>query len=98
MKPKPSLLAASFLGAAFAVAVPVVEFAASYSSTVLSENPIAYWRFNDGVQVPVFDLAVNKGSLGAAANATYSGATHPVAGGLASGVDTAAAMSGGQNV
>ncbi|HAM71225.1 MAG TPA: hypothetical protein DCM86_06245 [Verrucomicrobiales bacterium] len=54
--------------------------------------------FNDGVQTPVFDTAVNLGSLGEAANATYSGAVHPVPTGLVADGGTAASMKGGASV
>ncbi len=40
---------------------------ADYPSTVLADGPIAYWRFNDSGTV-----ATNIGSLGAAADGTYT--------------------------
>ncbi|MBI1839801.1 MAG: hypothetical protein HYR88_02985 [Verrucomicrobia bacterium] len=72
--------------------------AASYASTVLAQEPLAYWRFNDGVAVPRPDIAQNLGSLGPVANGVYSGATHPTPGALVSDPDTAARMVGGQSV
>jgi hypothetical protein len=71
--------------------------AASYSSTVLADGPIAYYRFSDGVNTPVLNLAHNSGSLGAAADGIYT-AAHPVPGALPGSSDTAARASGGQNV
>jgi autotransporter-associated beta strand protein len=47
---------------------------ADYVSEVMSENPIAYYRFNDGVATD--DLpspAINAGSLGGAVNGSYAG-------------------------
>jgi len=71
--------------------------AASYSSTVLADGPIAYYRFSDGVNTPVLNLAHNSGTLGAAADGTYT-AAHPVPGALPGSTDTAARASGGQNI
>ena len=66
---------------------------ADYASNVLSLNPVAYYRLNDTTS-PAADFSTNLGSLGAAANAYYNGVfgtdyTHPVAGALANGSDTA---------
>src|SRR5262245_61055097 len=47
-------------------------FGASYSETVLTAGPIAYWRFSD-----VRPVATNSGSLGAAANGSYFGDAKP---------------------
>ena len=47
--------------------IPVVR--ADYQSEILSENPLAYYRFSDGVAA--IDPAINSGSLGAAGNGTY---------------------------
>lgn len=46
---------------------------ADYQSEILSENPLAYYRFSDGVSSvdPPASPAINSGSLGAAANGTY---------------------------
>ena len=43
--------------------------AASYEATVLTDNPLAYWRFGE---TQATQAAVNAGRLGAAANGTYS--------------------------
>ena len=72
--------------------------AADYSTTVLSDGPVAYYRFSDGVTAPVTDQAINLGSLGAAANGNYNNALHPVPGALVGSAATAARVSGGQNV
>ena len=46
--------------------------AADYSSTILSQAPVGYWRLNETVQPqPVFDVATNLGTLGAAENGQY---------------------------
>jgi hypothetical protein len=45
-----------------------IPTAGGYSATVLAENPIAYWRFNEGGPT-----ANNAGSLGPSANGTYNG-------------------------
>ncbi|HAM71224.1 MAG TPA: hypothetical protein DCM86_06240, partial [Verrucomicrobiales bacterium] len=59
MKPNPhSLLPALVLGAACLFGSGASSPAAtSYPATVLSQQPIAYWRFNDGGQTPGFDTA-----------------------------------------
>ncbi|MBL9167790.1 MAG: hypothetical protein JNN07_08615 [Verrucomicrobiales bacterium] len=76
----------------------VVSAAVTYSDAVLADQPVAYWRFNDGLTVPVPDLAANLGSLGAAATGSYNGANHPAPGALGKGTDTAASVSGGTHV
>lgn len=67
--------------------------AADYSSTVLSQQPVGYWRLNETTPPPVpQSVANNIGSLGAAANGTYTnGVIKGVAGAIAgSPADTAA--------
>src|SRR5262249_43584229 len=45
---------------------------ADYSSTVLSQQPVGYWRLNETASPPVTPiLATNTGSVGAAGNGTY---------------------------
>lgn len=44
--------------------------AAVYSNTVLADSPVAYWRLD---QASAANTATNLGSLGAAANGTYTG-------------------------
>ena len=64
---------------------------ADYTAEVMSENPIVYYRFNDGVATD--DLpspAVNLGSAGAAANGSYTGSfVRGVPGALPGSSDTA---------
>lgn len=57
--------------AAYAILMPAAH--ADYQSEILSENPLAYYRFSDGVNSvdPPPSPAINSGSLGAAANGTY---------------------------
>src|SRR5215471_12139246 len=67
---------------------------ADYFSTVMSLNPVAYWRLDETNQPPV-DVATNSGSLATSAPAFYlGGATHPVSGALAGNTDTAAGFDG----
>ncbi len=63
---------------------------ADYQSEILSENPIAYYRFNDSVATDDLDVAPNLGGLGAAARGLYSASiVHAVPGALAAGGNTA---------
>src|SRR4051812_13720343 len=56
------------------LAFPFHSPAQSYSSAVIADGPVAYFRFSD-----TSATAVNSGSLGAAANGTYvNGATKGV--------------------
>src|SRR5262249_7823411 len=57
---------------------------ADYPSQVLADGPITYFRLNENVTVPTFDTATISGSLGAAGNGLYGGATHSVAGAIVS--------------
>lgn len=41
---------------------------ADYASTVLAQNPVGYWRFNDAVNLPPALIATNYGSVGAIGN------------------------------
>src|SRR5262245_37235619 len=62
--PKPGLL--TLVGAAvLASAAPMVT-AADYQSTVLSHNPLAYWRFDETAAAPALNKVANSGSLGSA--------------------------------
>lgn len=71
------------------------EGRADYQATVVSQNPLAYFRLND-TTASAPDTATNNGSLGALANGLYSGTLiHPVAGVLAGSTDTAASFNGG---
>lgn len=58
---------------------------ADYESEILSENPLAYFRFNDSVATDGLDatIATNLGSLGAAGNGSFDGVyTRGVAGAI----------------
>src|SRR5688572_21671175 len=44
---------------------------ADYSSTVLSQNPVGYWRLNETAQPVVARPPANSGSLGTAADGQY---------------------------
>lgn len=48
---------------------------ADYAAEILSENPLAYYRFDDGVTTDDLDttVATNLGSLGAAGNGSFTG-------------------------
>src|SRR6266498_919228 len=56
---------------------PGQTFSAGYPAAVLSDGPIAYYRFNDEVVYPLAVTATNLGSLGASANGTYMGGAAP---------------------
>ncbi|MBL9135193.1 MAG: immunoglobulin domain-containing protein [Verrucomicrobiales bacterium] len=71
----------------------VTHVRADYPSAVLAKSPVYYWRLNDKPTVPAADKASNLGSLGAQSDGYYVGtASHPVAGALAAGSDTAASV------
>ncbi len=56
---------------------------ADYSNTVMSLNPLGYWRLNETAPIPAPDWAVNIGTAGAAANGYYgNGVAHPWTGAL----------------
>src|SRR5687768_16655084 len=55
------------------LSLSVSSWAAGYRDAVMADGPIAYWRFNN--EAP--PTAVNSGSLGAAANGTYTGDAVP---------------------
>jgi hypothetical protein len=62
-----------------------------YSSVVINDHPLAYYRLND---VPPPDVATNSGSLGAAGNGWYLGAGHRALGALAADPNAAASFDG----
>src|SRR5258708_40222137 len=41
---------------------------ADYPSTVLSHNPLAYWRLDETATSPALNVLTNKGSVGTAGN------------------------------
>ncbi|HEY9172677.1 MAG TPA: LamG-like jellyroll fold domain-containing protein [Verrucomicrobiae bacterium] len=68
---------------------------ADYSSTVLSQSPVGYWRLNETTQPSSSTTAANSGSLGANGAGTYNGYASgglpgPFAGSTAVGLDGAA--------
>ncbi len=67
--------------------------AADYASEILSENPLAYYRFDDAVATDGLDttVATNLGSLGATGNGSFDGTNSRGVGGAISG-DTAIAF------
>ncbi len=65
---------------------------ADYASTVLSQEPQAYYRLNETLQPPTSFTAGNSGTMGASANGTYvgfptRGLTGPFTGSKAIGLD-----------
>jgi hypothetical protein len=65
---------------------------ADYSSTVLSQNPAAYFKLNENVPPAPAPLATNIGSLGSSANGTFVAlptlnAAGPFAGSVSVGLD-----------
>lgn len=78
------------VAAVMTLAAVSTHAAADYASTVLSHNPVGYWRLNETTPVPLADVANNSGSLGAAARGSYVfGAVHGTAGIPGAGTDTA---------
>lgn len=71
------------------IAILSTPLRADYASEVLSENPLVYYRFNDGAtDQPV--LATNLGSAGAAGNGQYTNnATHLINGAITASPDKA---------
>jgi len=73
--------------------LPRLAAAADYESTVLADQPVAYYRFNDNTTRDLLNL--NIGSLGAAGNASNDlayvtgGTVHPMPGAIAGDPDTA---------
>ncbi|MCX6923018.1 MAG: hypothetical protein NT154_07395, partial [Verrucomicrobia bacterium] len=50
--------------------VVVLPARADYSSTVMSFNPLGYWRLNDTTPVPLI-MATNSGTLGVIGNGNF---------------------------
>lgn len=70
-------------GCAALLALPASQ-AASYPDEILSDGPLAYYRFSETITVPSLDTAINAGSLGAAGNGVYTGDySRPVEGAIA---------------
>lgn len=76
-----------------ATAIGFLNFAAhavDYSSTVLTDAPLVYYRLSEPGPA-TSDVATNSGSLGANGNGVHHvGVTHPVAGAIAGSANTAA--------
>ncbi len=66
---------------------------ADYSSTVLSKNPIGYWRFSQTAQ-PIVQTATNYGSAGATGDGIFLGGATTVPGPLSAGSQTAPSFDG----
>ena len=89
MKPNPFRTCLAVSATALLALTTVLPARADYSNTVMSLNPIAYYRLNETTPVPQ-DSAVNSGTLGSVGDGLYQqGATHPVAGALVASSDTA---------
>jgi hypothetical protein len=83
-------LAALFLAL---ITVPIAH--ADYSNTVMSFNPLGYWRLSQTTQPPIADVATNLGTLGTTGFGYYVGNfTRPVTGALVGSPDTAASFDG----
>jgi len=96
---KLDLLKSSMKGSAILVLTLTVGLPAraDYSNTVMSLQPVGYWRLNETTPVPT-DTATNSGTLLSAANGLYAGVTHPVSGALAGSSDTAGGFANGATV
>ncbi len=82
--------------AAMLTAGSVQTTRADYPAEVLALQPLSYWRFNENITSPAYDVAINSGSLGAAGSGLYtSGDAHPVAGAIVSQPSNTAAGFGG---
>ncbi len=82
-----------FALAAGSLCLGIHPAAADYSSEVLSDGPLAYYRFDDGVATDDLDSAqaINLGSLGTAGNGSFDGTNTRGVAGAVSG-DTAIAF------
>ncbi len=78
---QPRALAGVAVGLAVALAL-ISNARADYPSEVLADGPLAYYRLNENVTTPTFDVATNAGSLGALGNGTYASTTHGAAGAI----------------
>lgn len=79
MRPKPLHTIKTLAGTFALLAAATLPANADYSSTVLSQGPVGYWRLNETTPPPVPPiLATNAGSVGAAANGTYISAVRGV--------------------
>ncbi len=60
------------MGVAAAALLPTMVVRADYPAEVLSDNPLAYFRFSESV-TPSYDIAANAGSGGTALDGRYTG-------------------------
>lgn len=67
MKPTSSSIYRFACAVLFTAAVATAR--ADYPSTVLSHNPVGYWRFDDAVTSPAQYVLANSGTVGSVANA-----------------------------
>ncbi len=67
------------------IAGPATATASDYSTTVLSDGPVAYYRLGD--TTAALPAARNSGSLGVAGDGTHVGAKHGIAGAIAGGAN-----------
>lgn len=72
----------SSLFGALALTGGLLAAKADYPSEVLADGPLAYYRLNENVTTPTFDVATNAGSVGALGNGTYASTTHGAAGAI----------------
>jgi hypothetical protein len=70
-QPARFILGWAFLAAAVLAAFALRPARADYPSTVLSQNPVGYWRLSETVQPPTAQSANDAGSLGAPAIGQY---------------------------
>jgi hypothetical protein len=66
MKTPPKLRSFALMGAALLAGAAPVLNAADYQSTLLSHNPLAYWRLDTTTAAPPLNKVANSGSLGSA--------------------------------
>src|ERR1039458_7089478 len=67
------LLSSVVTMASVLLGTPAVWALSPFSMAVTNLNPVAYWPLQETVQPPIADVEPNVGSLGAVANAYYSG-------------------------
>src|SRR5712671_1900986 len=92
MKPLDGSLRSRLAAAALLALCSVLPARADYSSTVLSQGPVGYWRLNETIQPFIIGGATNQGSLGSAIIGTYNNfptraLAGPFSGSTAVGVD-----------
>ncbi len=83
-------LSARLAAGALTLLLPATLLGQAYSTAVLSDGPLAYYRFNDPARSTT---VLNYGSIGAAGNGTNLN-SHPVGGALAGSTDAAAYYNG----